>query len=271
LGRFLDNSAALTVGIHLGSPNSLANLMTPKPSVLIFSPFFFPESISTGRYNTYLAEALSRAGCDVSVICSHPFYPEWVVQRAVGEVPFPVDILRAANSMKYPKSQVLRRLLLEIWFLYHAARTSWRLRKQPVDIVIDIYPPNLFALVAGRSRRKSTQVVGIVHDLQGLMSQAKSSFSRKLVGKLIRPVEKAVLRRADKLIFLSNGMRRFAVDHYGVDMDRSTVAYPFNTLPIVPVEELKVPPYKEKGYCSNRQQRAAHFDPLELHDDGLLN
>jgi hypothetical protein len=45
--------------------------------LLLLSPFFFPEPISTGRYNTFLVQALVDKGVHVDVICFHPLYPNW--------------------------------------------------------------------------------------------------------------------------------------------------------------------------------------------------
>ena len=48
-------------------------MMSSKMKILILSPFFFPEPISTGKFNTALAKALRDKGMEVTVICSHPF------------------------------------------------------------------------------------------------------------------------------------------------------------------------------------------------------
>jgi colanic acid biosynthesis glycosyl transferase WcaI len=48
-----------------------------RKKILIASPFFYPEPISTGKYSTFLAEKLVEKDHDVTVICSYPFYPAW--------------------------------------------------------------------------------------------------------------------------------------------------------------------------------------------------
>lgn len=45
-----------------------------RKKILIASPFFYPEPISTGKYSTFLAEKLVEKDHDVTVICS---YPAW--------------------------------------------------------------------------------------------------------------------------------------------------------------------------------------------------
>ncbi len=45
--------------------------------VLFLSPFFYPEMISTGKYNSYLVKVLVNRGYSVDVVASHPLYPDW--------------------------------------------------------------------------------------------------------------------------------------------------------------------------------------------------
>jgi colanic acid biosynthesis glycosyl transferase WcaI len=199
-------------------------------SVLVFSPFFHPESISTGRYNTHLVEELQRTGCDVTVVCSHPFYPNWSVKPAEEDFHPGIRTIRGGANVSYPDSQVLKRLMLELWYARFVRKTVSALSGQRFDLVIDIYPPNLFALTSNRRFSFGAPVVGIIHDLQGVMSQAKSSFLRRLVGAAIRPLEKAVLARCDHLVVLSRAMQRCVIDDYGVDNVSCEVSYPFETL-----------------------------------------
>ena len=201
-----------------------------KPRVLLFSPFFYPENISTGRYNTYLALALHNAGNNVSAVCSYPLYPDWKVRASDVDDLREIQTFRGGARMWYPRSQVLRRLFLEVWYFFFAKQALRRLETQQYDVVIDIYPPNLFSLVSSRRRRLNAPVVGIVHDLQGVMSQTTSSLPRRIVGKLIRPIEKKALHGCDRLVFLSNAMMQFALDRYGLSEKKCSVAYPFQSL-----------------------------------------
>ena len=48
-------------------------------NILLLSPFFYPEPISTGKYNTDLVKELVKNRYELSVLCSHPIYPDWRV------------------------------------------------------------------------------------------------------------------------------------------------------------------------------------------------
>jgi hypothetical protein len=187
-----------------------------------------------------LALALRRQGNAVVSVCSYPFYPDWkVVEDEVGDLEG-IEILRGGRGVKYPGSQVLRRLLLELWYFFFTRKAMRVLGDRKIDLIVDIYPPNFFSLGLSRKRKFRAPVVGIVHDLQGVMSQTKSSFVRQIVGRLILPIEKAALSRCDRLIFLSNGMMRFALDNYGLDPGVCDVAYPFQS--ISASGDVKIPP-----------------------------
>lgn len=196
-------------------------------TVHFYSPFFFPEEISSGRYNHYLVDALRRRGHEITVVCSYPFYPEWKVSTDFSEFGSPVRVLRGGRSIRYPRSNILRRMVLEVWFAFHCMRSARKL--PPADVIVDIYPPNLFAVLRVPSRREPTVIVAVVHDLQGVMLDSKSSLMRRLLSRPIRSLERAALRRADRLVFLSQRMMDLAVAMYGTD-PKCVVSYPFSTI-----------------------------------------
>ncbi len=199
-------------------------------AVHFYSPFFFPEEISTGRYNHFLVDALWRRGHDVTVVCSYPFYPEWIVSMAIPESRMPVRMLRGGMKVRYPRSNVLRRMILELWFAVHCIRSARKLSRCPADVIVDIYPPNLFAALRRVTSKRKTRIVAIVHDLQGIMMEAQASVTRRLLGAPIRSMERAALKRADRLVFLSQGMLNQAVKMYRVDAAKCIVSYPFSTI-----------------------------------------
>jgi colanic acid biosynthesis glycosyl transferase WcaI len=105
--------------------------------VLLLSPFFFPEQISTGKYNTCLAEALVLA-----VIASTLIYPNWHAEIRKATLP-KIEIIRGGSWITYPRSTMLRRTVLELWYAGFALTNYFKLDSRP-DIVISIFPPSLF-------------------------------------------------------------------------------------------------------------------------------
>lgn len=199
------------------------------PRVLLLSPFFHPEPISTGRYNGHLARALVAAGCHVEVVCSHPLYPDWRPRRSEAVIDG-VTIHRAGLRARYPGSAMPRRLVLEAWFCLHACRMVWRLR-QRIDVIVPVFPPELFMLLLPMGIPARTPCVGIVHDIQGIMMTGVDSRLRRLVGRVIRALEGRVFRRCDRLICLSASMQRALCETHDIDRNRTVVRYPFVSLP----------------------------------------
>jgi len=195
--------------------------------ILFLSPFFHPELISTGRYNTHLVKALVAQGFAVEVVASHPLYPDWVPHFSDAALPG-VRIHCGGLWMRYPRSNVLRRLMLELWYAGFALRHAWRLRKQ-VGLVIAILPPDLFLLPVSRLLPRGVPRVGIIHDLQGIMAISAASPLRRLVARMIRGVEKRVFSCCDTLICLSASMQQQLVQDYSIPASRCRIHYPFVT------------------------------------------
>lgn len=197
--------------------------MANSPHILLLSPFFHPEPISTGRYNAQLAIWLRDQGYRVTAICSEPLYPNWRPTVATAEIEG-VRAHRGGAWVRYPAHPVLRRAILELWFAWHALMSCRRLGD--VDLVLSVVPPSLGASILPRLLPRSVPVVTIVHDLQATYTK-RFGWVSSLVGRLTHLIEGAAFKNSDALIFLSETMRRKAIDEYGIDRDRSEVIYPF--------------------------------------------
>ena len=207
-----------------------------KKHVLIFSPFFYPESISTGRYNTCLAQALVSFGLKLDVIASHPLFPAWVIQPSQASL-HGMRIHRGGRWLFYPRSPLLRRALLELWFSIHAICfwlkfiTSNTLLSTSTEslVVVPIFPPSLFFAILSLFLPSSISRVGIVHDLQGVYAD-KGGKAHRLIGRLIHSVERRAFQACDRLVFLSNSMMTRAIKSYALESSRCFVSHPFVTL-----------------------------------------
>jgi colanic acid biosynthesis glycosyl transferase WcaI len=194
---------------------------------LILSPFFYPEPISTGKYNSFLAHAIIESGREVIVGCSHPLYPDWVPSYT-SESLAGAEIIRGGSNLKYPKSAVARRLVLEIWFSMHSIAVVFKVRKK-IDSVIVVFPPSLFFYLIRFILPRTVRRIGIVHDLQGILGLTGDGLAKKIFSKIVTHVEKAGFSSCDRLVLLSEAMKKNVVCGYGVDPDKCSVHYPFVT------------------------------------------
>ncbi len=189
---------------------------------VLLSPFFFPEQISTGKYNYFLAKRLIEKGAEVTVFCSHPLYPEWYPRPYSENVPG-MKIVRGGDKVRYPRSPVLRRAVLELWYFLFLVRNRKRILKG--DVIVAIYPPGLFLLCKWLFVNKP--VVGIVHDLQATYAKKQGGAIGGLVQWATRFVEKRAFWGCSRLIFLSRAMAARAEKEYGLDARKNEVCYPF--------------------------------------------
>lgn len=197
-------------------------------TVLILSPFFYPEPISTGKYNGVLAKGLVDTGVKVQVVCSHPLYPEWVPAPSADIMPG-VTTHQGGEGVRYPAKPILRRAVLELWYTWHVLVQFIKLRNQ-VDVLVPVFPPSLFMVVVRLLKKRETRVVGIVHDLQGVYAANQSGLVGGLLKSAITWVEKAAFSACDHLVFLSATMRDIACKAYGISSSSTSVHYPFVTL-----------------------------------------
>lgn len=198
--------------------------------VVLISPFFYPEPISTGKANQHLAEAFAEAGHGVTAVCSHPLYPSWIPERSHAGIAR-IRILRGGAWMRYPAAMPLRRFFLELWFAAYAAGRLWKLRGS-MDVAVCVLPPSLFALFLHWLLPRRVRRIAVIHDLQGVLAAQRESLPRRVIIRLIHAVESRVFRSQDLCIFFSEDMARVAGDAYGLQGSRIAVQYPSITLPV---------------------------------------
>lgn len=193
--------------------------------IVILSPFFFPEPISTGKFNTDLAKALRENNAEVTVICSHPFYPSWKTKNS-NETLEGIKIIRGKNPFGYPNNFFIKRALLELWFGFFAVKKFRQLQTE-TDLIIPVFPPGLAFYFLLPLLKNKTRKVAIVHDLQEVYIENRSHFFHKMIRSVIHKIEKTNFNCCDKLIFLSNEMKETAKSFYGLEEEKLVVQYPF--------------------------------------------
>lgn len=193
-------------------------------NIIILSPFFYPENISTGRYNTHLVKRLKDLGHQITVFSSFPFYPDWKPQKS--HLGMDGVSIKRGGYFKYHRNIFIRRIQLELWFAFYILRNFVHLKD--ADQIISVFPPVFFGLIIGIFFKGKHTI--IVHDLQSVMSSAAGSQSENILAEIIGFVEKTVYLRCKKIIFLSKSMRNAAENSFNAKFPNSSVCYPFTTL-----------------------------------------
>lgn len=217
--------------------------------ILILSPFFYPEPISTGKYNGLVAQGLAARGAQVAAICSYPIYPDWVPQKAPRELPG-VMALRGGGWIQYPQKPLLRRAILEPWYAFHCAYNMIKMGRR-ADRVLAVFPPSLFMLTVPILARRTARIIGIVHDLQGVYAARQTGRLSRLLQAGITWVERRAFKACDHLVFLSETMRDLTVSTYGLNPANTSVHYPFVTIPDHQgIDDLELDAYFDPGLQS---------------------
>ena len=202
--------------------------MNSKKNILIISPFFFPEPISTGKFNSDLAVALSDGGHNVTILCFHPIYPDWKVSKSSEKLKN-ITIVRGGSNLKFSKKTILRRLVLEVGFAFFVLKNLRRYNKK-IDLVIPVFPPSFAFYTILPFLSKTSKKVGMIHDLQEIYSSNKKGEINRIVKFVIHKIEKRCFNSCDKLILLSNEMKETALNLYGLDNRKLEIQYPFHTI-----------------------------------------
>jgi colanic acid biosynthesis glycosyl transferase WcaI len=183
--------------------------------VVILSINYWPEVTGIGAFTTYRAEYLARAGHDVEVCTSFPYYPEWKVPReyagkfALSEERNGVKIVR--SYLYVPRTVTsLKRILHEGSFIISSAIRALA-RRRP-DVLLVVSPPlglAVPAIVLSRLWR-----IPFVFDVEDLQPDSASDLGM-LPGwaiKLLYRLEKAAYHHARLVTTLTAGMRKRIVD-----------------------------------------------------------
>jgi len=197
-------------------------------NILIISPFFYPEPISTGKFNTDFVLALKDVGHNVTVLCYHPFYPEWKIKDSQEELSG-IKIIRGGSNLSFSKKKIVRRFVLEFSFAFFNLRKI-REHQKNIDIIIPVFPPSFAFYSILPFLNKKIKKVGMVHDLQEVYAIDKRGFINKIVHFFIHKIERKCYQSCTKLVFLSKEMKEKAKELYSLQENKLEVQYPFITI-----------------------------------------
>jgi colanic acid biosynthesis glycosyl transferase WcaI len=251
--------------------------VTNKKNILILSPFFYPEPISTGKFNTDFAVALKNDGHNVTVLCYHPFYPDWKIQESQEELNG-IKIIRGGSNLNFSKKTIVRRFVLEFSFAFFILRKIRKHQKNK-DIIIPVFPPSFAFYSILSFLNKKIKKVGMVHDLQEVYSINKSGFINKVIRFFIHKIERKCYQTCTKLVFLSKEMKEQAKELYALQEIKLEVQYPFITIKEKRTNDLEHLFNKDKkhvvysgalGEKQNPEKLFNFFDQASLNTENII-
>ena len=184
--------------------------MKPKSNkrITILCQHFYPEEASTGQQVTELAQDLSQAGYEVSVISSQPTYFIKHKNKLSSRGQYEKIKISRTNNTRFNKDNIAGRLINALTYFLSAA---WILFKQPGEEILLVYtnPPFLPVLAfLSRLLRRQRYIV-VIYDLYpDTVCNISYLCWLKLFSGLFNFLNRIVFNAAEKVIVIGKDMQR---------------------------------------------------------------
>lgn len=194
--------------------------------ILIIGLNWGPEQTGIAPYTTGMASALAGAGHRVRAITTYPHYPEWRFRddsnaRIQHRFTNGVEVVRVRHRLPREGTSISR-VVSELSFGLRALTTRWG----TADVVV-LVSPAMFAsaLVSLRvALHPHQRLIVWAQDLYGPGVRETSAGDRfGVLSRLVSGTEAGLLRRADGVVVIHDGMVEETVASYRVDPGRTHV------------------------------------------------
>jgi colanic acid biosynthesis glycosyl transferase WcaI len=182
--------------------------------ILLYSISYSPEVAGSGRFNGELTAWLAQQGHTVDVITAQPYYPEWEVRseyKGKGWFVEQKGTLRIHRTPLYVPKKVTgaTRVIHELSFVASSMIHWARLLFNRYDVIVGVCPPLIAGFVPYLfSRLKRTPFVFHIQDLQVDAARNLGLIKNEWLLNRLDAVEKYLLRNADRVSSISEGMKR---------------------------------------------------------------
>jgi len=202
-----------------------------------------PELTGIGKYTGEMISWMVAQGHEVTMVTSFPYYPYWKVQAPYSGNFYKKEVLHKGRLTLYrcpmyvpAKPTGLKRLIHEASFFLSAFLVIFRLLFKPRhDVTISIAPPFHLGFLALFYRFfKKTPVIYHIQDLQIDAAKELKILKPEAIFSLLFGMEKFILKRADIVSTISEGMQK----KVKAKMDADVVLFPnwVDTINFYPVE-----------------------------------
>lgn len=193
--------------------------------LLVYGINYAPELTGIGKYSGEMAEWMAGQGHEVTVITAPPYYPEWKVREGYPRWRWSSGMeagVRVFRSPLYVPEQptVLKRILHLLSFSVTSCLPLLRLWRLRPDLIIYVVPTLFCALqILIYARLSGARTVLHVQDYEVDASLGLGMTKAKGLTGIVLWLERAILRRFDKVSTISSGMMTRAVAK-GVDPEK---------------------------------------------------
>ncbi|HEY8912655.1 glycosyltransferase family 4 protein [Lacisediminihabitans sp.] len=195
---------------------------------------YSPEPTGIAVYTAGLAEGLADRGSQIYAIVGYPHYPQWKVYpgyegRSRTDREKGVTVHRVRQFVP-AEPRLANRMLMEVDFGLKSLLARWR---RP-DALLFVSPA-LFSVALGMLKAKLTRTPASiwVQDIYSL-GVSESGTGGRFAGKVLRLIERAVLRSADSVVVIHERFKRYLVEDLGLEAGRVEVVRNWSHLDTTP-------------------------------------
>jgi colanic acid biosynthesis glycosyl transferase WcaI len=180
-------------------------------SLLVFGINYEPEPTGVAVITTWLTEALTKRGWDVTMITGMPHYPAWRRQPAPRRTHAGAVAVRRHLHYVPARQSAIRRAAYELTWTATAAQ-SLLPRRRP-DLVLGIVP-SLGGGVLARlaSIRYRVPYALLFQDLLGRAAEQSGVPGARRVAGVVKRVETGIARRAERVGVVAEGFRDYFLE-----------------------------------------------------------
>jgi glycosyltransferase involved in cell wall biosynthesis len=206
--------------------------------ILVLNQYYSPDTAATGGHAAAIAEHLAHERHEVDAIVGQPSYGSDAQDAQAHEVRNGVRVTRISLGRRRGRERMVTRIMGYLRYLVGASVVA--AQKKPEIVICFHTPPPLPLLAMGLCWRRSTRLVYIPQDIHpDILLASGVLWLPPGTERLWNAFNRAVLRRADRTIALSDGMRETLIAKGGAP-DRVL------TIPLWAEPELDVRPPDEE-------------------------
>ncbi|MFP1133211.1 glycosyltransferase family 4 protein [Asticcacaulis sp. W401b] len=185
--------------------------------VIYLSPYFWPEVIGSAKYCTDVAQYLAGRKHDVIAYAFRPHYPTVDGFEAWRDGSRDKERYEGITLYRVPSVQRKNggfgaRFKNDFTFFSRIVIAAFSKESQGADVVV-AYIPSILTALSGYiiSLIRGARLIVVVHDIESGLAKSLGIVTMPLLVKFMSFLEKIVLNRADRIIVLTDGMRKYLI------------------------------------------------------------
>lgn len=188
--------------------------------ILLLGGNYYPEPTGIGKYNTEMMDWLAQHNYECAVITTYPYYPYWKIQAPYTNKAHwykketrtlnsqaAVTVYRCPHYVPAAPSGMKRVVSDMSFFMSAFLQLTGLLFRRKYDYVLVVAPPFQVGLLGWMYKKiKGARLVYHIQDLQIDAAVELNMIKSKWLARLMFRIEKFILRKADFVSSISEGM-----------------------------------------------------------------